>query len=235
MNERSKFLLFGLVTSLALHAACAAPLLMSDWVSPPDEPEPLVIDLQGIVADTQIQHQTMQAMKGGEKQEEREADKPPQQAVTPQDAPDVPHQETIEPETEARPPSPVSSPSSSSATSSEAGDASPHTVVGTQAQQNAQTIKAKQDENDRVRDYVRKLGKKIQSSLPAEKRRASVTISFAIQGDGQLRLDSLRVVQTSGQPALDESALATVRAGAPFASPPREIAVQMIVDFDRKR
>jgi TonB family protein len=235
-NDRTKFFVFGFVMSLALHAACGVPFLMSDWDSRSDEPEPLVIELQGIVADTQVEHQTMQAIKGdAEKRDEKEADKPPQQAVPPQDAPDVPPQETVEPEKQVQPPQQASSSSSSSTAASEAGDASPNTIVGKQVQQNAQTIQAKQDENERIRDYVRRLGKKVQSSLPAEKRRASVTISFEIQSDGQVRRGTLKIVQSSGQPALDESASNTVLANSPFTPPPRAITVQMTVDFDRRR
>lgn len=101
------------------------------------------------------------------------------------------------------------------------GGAGASNVTGAQVQQNAQTIKAKQDETSRIRDYVKLLGKKIQANLPDEERSATVVVSFAILSDGQIRQEALKFVESSGRPRLDASALKTIRASAPFAPPPR--------------
>jgi TonB family protein len=50
------------------------------------------------------------------------------------------------------------------------------------------------------------------------------TVSFVIQSNGGVRPDTLKVVKSSGQPVLDDGALNTIRAGAPFP-PPREMEV----------
>jgi protein TonB len=44
----------------------------------------------------------------------------------------------------------------------------------------------------------------------------------------------LKIVESSGQPKLDASALKTIRASAPFAPPPKEMTVAIAVAFGRK-
>jgi periplasmic protein TonB len=108
-------------------------------------------------------------------------------------------------------------------------------------QQNAQTIKADQQEIDRLRDYVKLLTKKVQSNLvyPDEGRQAGLTgtatVSFTILGTGQIRPETLKIVESSGQPKLDAGALKTIRASAPFNPPPKEMTVAIAVAFGRKR
>jgi protein TonB len=115
-------------------------------------------------------------------------------------------------------------------------------VPGAPERQNAQTIKTDRDiEADRLREYVKLLTKKVQANLvyPEEGRKAGLqgtaTVSFTILQTGQISPETLKVVTGSGQPKLDASALATVRASAPFEPPPKEMTVAVAVGFGRKR
>src|SRR5262249_29520731 len=89
--------------------------------------------------------------------------------------------------------------------------ADPTSTPGAQQQQNAQTIQQTPDEAERLRDYVRSLSKKVQANLvyPNAARRAGLRgvakVSFALQGNGQIRPDSLRIAASSGLPKLDAS------------------------------
>jgi periplasmic protein TonB len=88
---------------------------------------------------------------------------------------------------------------------------------------------------------VKLLSKKVQANLvyPDEARQAGLhgtaTVSFAILRTGQIRPETLKVVVSSGQPKLDESALKTIRASIPFDPAPKEMTVAVAVDFGRKR
>jgi protein TonB len=87
---------------------------------------------------------------------------------------------------------------------------------------------------------VKVLAKKIQGNLiyPDKGRRSGLhgvaTVSFGIRSDGQIRPETLKIVQSSGQSELDASALETIRACAPFTSPPEEVTVAIAVAFGRK-
>jgi periplasmic protein TonB len=51
--------------------------------------------------------------------------------------------------------------------------------------------------------------------------------------DGALKADSLKLVSSRGQPKLDESALKTIRACAPFDPAPHEITLKITVKYGR--
>ena len=110
-------------------------------------------------------------------------------------------------------------------------------IVGTDENQVARTVKAEQQEDDELSRYVKVLSKKIRENLvyPADGRRASAVVAFTILADGKLQPDSLKVAESSGQPKLDASALQTIRASAPFPQPPKELSIEIIVDFARRR
>jgi protein TonB len=61
-------------------------------------------------------------------------------------------------------------------------------------------------------------------------------VAFTILGDGQIRADSLKVVESSGYPKLDAAALQTVRESLPFPPPPKEdLNVKLTLDFGHRR
>jgi protein TonB len=62
----------------------------------------------------------------------------------------------------------------------------------------------------------------------------AATVSFTLLANGQIRPDSLKIVESSSQPKLDASALETVRSSVPFESPPKEMTVAIAVVFGRK-
>jgi protein TonB len=234
MNGRLKFTIYhGLAASLAVHAALGLPFVALSLASPPDEPPTLVIELQGAVAESQTEQKILQETKGEEKQEEVDAAKPAQATDAPPHPDDQPPEAT-ESEKEMPLPSAPSQAEPTPAATAKSGSAGASNITGAEVQQNAQTIKSKQDETSRIRDYLKLLGKKIQANLPDEERGATMVVSFAILSDGQIRQEALKIVESSGQPRLDASALKTIRASAPFAPPPREMTVSIVVDFDRK-
>lgn len=60
----------GLIASLAIHAAIASPFVLRGWMQPPDEPEALVMELQGVSAATQSEDKVVLETKGEEAQEQ---------------------------------------------------------------------------------------------------------------------------------------------------------------------
>lgn len=225
MKPRPRFTIYhGYALSLVLHSALILPLVLYGLIpQPDDEPSKLVVVFQGVVAEHQseqkIQRETVEALRPDEANEVK-----PQQAANPAPPEDVPPEV---PETERAlppPPAPVT-----------AQAANPSPTPDATAQREAQTIDAKQDETDRLRDYVRLLGKSIQGRLAEEGRRATVAVSFAIAEDGHVRPDTLKVIKSSGETRLDLAALRAIRTSSPFAPPPRAMTVTIDVSFDRSR
>jgi periplasmic protein TonB len=161
---------------------------------------------------------------------------PPSPETAPTPAP--PAEPTPVPPVAPTPAPPVEN--SSPSPDMKAGDSS-NTNSGSEQQQNAQTIAAAPQDDDRLNSYVKKLARKIQNGLayPADARRAGLhgtaTVSFTILTDGQIRPNSLKIAKSSGEATLDAGALQTIRATAPFAAPPEEIAVSIALVFGRKR
>jgi protein TonB len=230
MNRALKFTIWhGLAASLALHSALALPFVVNALAPPPNDLPTLVIELQGVVSDAQA--------------EERVAQQTPDQPPPPQ------QQQPTPPPKQAPPPEPDEDAAARSP------EPQPQIVplqqqVPPQArqvrdpdeQQKAQVIKTERDPDaDYLREYVKRLTKKVQANLvyPDEGRKAGLqgnaTVSFRLAADGQIRPGTLAVTTSSGQPKLDASALATVRACAPFEPPPREITVAFVVGYGQKR
>lgn len=128
------------------------------------------------------------------------------------------------------------------ATAARSGSAGANDVSGVEERQNAKTIKVDRDvEIDRLNRYVKLLTKKVMVNLvyPDEGRQArlqgAARVSFTILPNGQIRPENLKLVESSGQPKLDASALKTVRSSVPFDPPPKEMTVAIAVAFGRKR
>lgn len=238
MKRRFRFTIFhGFVASLALHAALAAPAVVYG-LTPDEETEPLVIELRGVVADDQSDEKVLEQTKS-EKPIESETQKteaaaapppPPVEPPPPQQA--VDYGELPPPPEQTPPPSPPK-------TEKKVANADLKNVTGVEQQQVARRIQL--SERELLLAYVRTLSKKVQAHLiyPEDGRRAELkgtaTVSFAILSNGQIRPESLKITDSSGQPKLDESALKTIRASVPFAPPPREMTIAIAVDFGPKR
>ncbi|NHN82787.1 TonB family protein [Acetobacter lovaniensis] len=112
--------------------------------------------------------------------------------------------------------------------------------VGVEQRQAAHTL-SRDEEKERLRNYIRDLGKKIRTRLvyPASARDAHLVgatkVAFTILASGQLCPGTLHVVTSSGMPELDEWALETVRASTPFVPPPRQLSIAINVSFEHAK
>jgi protein TonB len=240
MTRASKFTIYhGLAASFALHAALSAPYVVYGLASPnDDEPPPLVIELQGVVADSQTEQKVLEQSKGEAKPEQAEVAK---SAEAPPPPPEPPPNDVVERPAETLIPPPQQAVSPPPEAPVKSGSAGVNNIRGTEVQQKAQTLKSDPQEIERLREYVKGLTKKVQANLayPDEGREAGLqgtaTVSFGVSATGQIRVDTLKIVESSGQSKLDASALKTIRASAPFDPPPREMTISIAVAFTRKR
>jgi protein TonB len=241
MDRRPKFTIYhGFAASLALHSAVALPFTLYAFAAPPEEPPTLVVELQGVVAESQSEEKVLQETKGEAKQDKPDVAKPAQARAATTAPPDDPPPDVTEDGKEASTPPPAAAPSPP-ASEAQSGSAGANDISGIEARQNAQTIKTDRDEEiDRLNRYVKLLTKKVMVNLvyPDEGRQArlqgAATVSFTILQSGQIRPESLKILASTGQPKLDASALKTVRSSAPFDPPPKEMTVAIAVAFGRK-
>lgn len=244
MNRTLKFTIWhGLAASLALHSALALPLVVNVLAPPPDDLPTLVIELQGVLSDAQAEERVAQQV-------------PDQPQRTPPQPTPPPPQEALPPPKQAPPREPEEDAAAAKPLEVQPRHVIPQQVAPPQQpvipqrrqveypdeQQKAQLLKAERDiEADRLREYVKGLTKKVQANLvyPDEGRRAGLqgnaTVTFRLAADGQIKPGTLVVTASSGQPKQDASALATVRASTPFATPPQEMTLTIVVGFSRKR
>jgi protein TonB len=224
MNRAQKFTIWhGMAVSLALHSAVALPFVVYSLTPPPDDAEMLVVELEGEISDTQVEEKVAQAPP----------DQPQPQPTPPQEEPPPEPQEDEgskppEPQPQISAPQPPAPPQV-------------HQVQDPDEQQKAQILKAERDlEADRLRKYVKRLTKKVQAHLvyPDEGRGAGLhgnaRVSFTLAPSGQIKPGTLAIAESSGQSKLDASALATVRASAPFEPPPSEMNVAFVVGYGKK-
>lgn len=226
MHRALKFTIWhGMAASLVLHSAVALPFVVNNLTPPPDDSEVLVVELQGVVSDMQAEEKVAQPPP--------DQPQPPPQPQPPQEAPPPepqPENSASEPEPQPQiaapqPPVPLQA----------------RQVQNPDEQQKAQILKAERDlEADRLRKYVKRLTKKVQANLvyPKEGRKAGLhgnaRVSFTLAASGQIKPGTLAIVESSGQPKLDASALATVRASEPFEPPPNEMNVAFVVGYGKK-
>jgi periplasmic protein TonB len=240
VTRTSKFTIWhGLAASLVLHAVLGLPFVLYALAEPPEAAPTLVIELQGAVADNQAEQKVEQEIRGRAEQEKAEPAKPAAAApAQPADDPPVDDKDATMPAPAPQQPEQAAEPSAE-ATS---GSAGLNDITGAEERQTAQTIRTdRETETDQLREYVKRLTKKVQTRLvyPDDSRQAGLhgtaTVSFAILRTGQIRPETLKIVASSGQPRLDASALRTIRASIPFDPAPREMTVVIAVDFGRKR
>lgn len=216
----------GLAASLALHSALALLFVVTGLLPPPDDLPTLVIELQGVVSDAQAEERVAQPLP--DQPQPQLAPPPPQEAPPPPEPED---------DAAAKPPEPQPQMAPQPQVTPQARQ-----VQDPDEQQKAQVIRTERDpEADRLREYVKRLTKKVQANLvyPDEGRQAGLqgnaTVSFTLARDGQIKPGTLTIATSSGQPKLDASALATIRACAPFKSPPREMNVAFVVGYGKKK
>ncbi len=245
VQRKTNFTIYhGFAVSILIHSIIALPFIVYALdLRPDDDAEMLVVDLQGLVADEQIEQKVLQETKGDIAKDETKPDdqKPvPQKPAETQasDAQDMvendqepglppPAPDPTPPKPQAEPPLPQTPQKTASPGAAD--------VKGTDQQQVGQTIKMDPEEADRLKAYSRLLSKKVRANLFDRPERKSTIVSFTILSNGQIRPDSLKVVESSGLAALDASALKTVRASLPFPPPPEaEMPVKLIIDFGRK-
>jgi protein TonB len=228
MRRKSRFTIYhGLAVSLALHSVLALPFVLEDLLTSPAESSPLVLDLQGAIADVQTEKQVAQE-PSAEAAQTAQAAPVPEQAQKPEAAPPEPEPPPPQPDPE---PEPVPQPETKPAPPQPQPAAAAPSVE--QKPQEAQTLRNKLEEEERIREYARALSRKVRANLvqPDTGRNASAVVSFVVLANGQLRPDSVKIITSSGQAKLDASAVKTVRASAPFSAPPKELSVAITVDF----
>jgi protein TonB len=226
----------GLVASLAIHAALAAPFVLPNWNADPDESERLVVEFKGVTATDQVEEKVAQETKGEETQDKVEATKPEPSAPSQEPQPD---EKEMPVEKEAERPAPSeASVAAQRPTETKTGEAGTNNVVGVTERQEAQTIRADPvTEEELLRNYVRGLSKKVQANLayPDNARDAGLKggpfVSFTVLPDGRIRPETLKVATSSGKPKLDAAALKTITASAPFDPPPREMTITVEVVY----
>lgn len=226
----------GLIASLAIHAAIASPFVLRGWMQPPDEPESLVLELQGVNATTQSEEKVVQETKGEETQDRKEAmkpqDTPPPQPPTEQK--EVPVEQQAEREAPAEA---VTTAAQQQPVEAKSGQPGANNVVGATERQQAQTIQRPVTEAQLIQAYVKLLSKKVHANLvyPDDARDAQLegvpVVSCTILADGRLRPETLKIRTSSGKPKLDAAALKTVAASAPFDPPPREMTIAIDVRY----
>lgn len=240
MSRILKFTIWhGIAVSLILHSGLALPFVLHISPPPPDQTPLLVMDLQGLIADTQTDQKVMQEIKGeAVKQAEQEPPQEKQPAEEPTPAAPLPPTDPPPPVAEdgdrpALPPPAIAKASSPKPSH----DADANNVKGAEVRQDAQRLRAPETERDLTNAYAILLNKKVQANkvYPENGRSGSARVAFTIMISGDLRPGSLRIAESSGQAVLDASALKTIRASAPFDPPPRELNLAIVVVFPEKR
>lgn len=221
MNRTLKFTIWhGLAVSLALHSALALPFVVQDLEPPPDDTPPLIVQLQGVVADEQLEEKVVRSSPDQPQQQSQPTPPPPQEAPPP--VPQEDGDKPPEPQQASTPPQPVPPPQA-------------RQVQDPDERQKAQILKAERDlETDRLREYVKRLSKKVRRNLIPQQH-GNTMVALTVTSDGQIKPGSLRVAESSGRPKLDASALATVRASAPFEPPPYEMKLNFNVGYGKNK
>ncbi|WOJ89980.1 energy transducer TonB [Methylocapsa polymorpha] len=233
----------GFAASFALHGAI---LLIAAWVAA-SAPKTLVVVFEGMEADYQVD----------EKLKEQSSGSPGSSAVTPQqqtlvqagenrqtDATSNEAEENSNTDTTPNEAEPIPSAGQPQAAPTNAAPSSPGSleVSGDDQRQDARKIRPRVENRiDPLQAYAKLLTKKVQSELvyPEAGRQAGLqgaaVVSFTILPDGALSPGSLRIVSSSGEAKLDESALKTIRACAPFDPPPHKITLKITIKYGRRR
>ena len=236
----------GLAISIALHGALLVPFIDVFDAPEPRDDQLLVVELQGLISDTQAEQQVLQQSKGAPEQKRQEEAKDEQKTQAAQTAaPDRPDEDTAPDGTRATAPPPApdqqaeDAPPQEAAKPAEAQSGNPGlaNVQGTEEQKQAQRLEAP-DEAELLKAYVRSLSRRMRENLvypPAARNtvreKTTTYVAFTVEADGNLRPGTLKVTRSSGNAACDAAALRTVEKNAPFDPPPRSMTVGVPVDY----
>ncbi|MFG1270482.1 TonB C-terminal domain-containing protein [Xanthobacter versatilis] len=236
----------GLAVSLALHGALILPFVVVRDAPPRQDDQLLVVELQGLISDTQSEQQVQQQSKGAPEQKPQEEAKEEQKTHQAQAAaPDNPEEDQAPDGTLAPAPPPAPEQKQEEAPPQEAArpqDAQAGTpgladVVGAQEQKQAQRLEAP-DEAELLKAYSRALTKKLKDNqaFPSAAQRTlrhpvSAYVTFAVEADGAIRSGSLKLARSTGLEAYDAATLRTVEKNAPFEPPPRPMSIGVTVDY----
>ncbi|WP_026607498.1 energy transducer TonB [Methylocapsa acidiphila] len=235
-----KFTIYhGVAASFLLHSALSVPIAVYGLAREQDEPT-LVVELRGAVAEVQVeqklqQQTSTQARPVADEQAKTTEDTPEKTA-----APDQPEELKPDDDDAATPPPAPQTPQTPPV-EAKTGNPGASNTPGADEAQKAQIIrKARDEEMNLLKAYVKALRKKVQTNLvyPDEGRarglQGEATVSFTVLESGQIREGTLKIVASSGQAQLDSSALKTIRSSAPFDAPPRQMTVVIDVGYGRK-
>lgn len=226
----------GLIASLVIHAALAAPFVVPNLMPEPDEPDTLVVELQGVAATSQSEEKVVQETKGEETQDKKETATP--QDMPPPQPPSDEKETPVEKAEREAPSEAVTTVAQQQPVEAKTGQPGANNVLGVTERQQAQTIQTNPvNEAELIRAYVKLLSKKVQANLvyPDDARDARLegvpVVSFTVLPDGRIRPETLKIRTSSGKPKLDAAALKTVTTSVPFDPPPREITIAIDVVF----
>lgn len=105
-------------------------------------------------------------------------------------------------------------------------------------EQRAQSVGRQLTDADLINAYISVLTKLVNSHLiyPKDVRKKKLEgvswVSFVVTESGALKPNSLQIKKSSGYQALDDNALKTILAVAPFQRPPRELNLSIALEFE---
>jgi protein TonB len=230
MEERSaRFRIYSaLAASLVMHAAVLTLLLVPLRTAVPP-PKPLIIEILGIVDDTQTVEKHVQETKAQPDDTQPpavETPPPPPQPQPQRDQPQALEQSPPPRPAAPAPPRPRASDRQETATAKE--------------RDKARRLTQEELERAELQQYVRLLTQRVAAHTlsPPEARAArlegTAKVSVAILADGSIAPDSVHIATSSGQAVLDAAALDTIRASVPFDPPPHPITVVIWIVFHQK-
>jgi periplasmic protein TonB len=248
MSQERKFTIWhGLGASVAVHLVLGLPFVVRVIAAPPEEPQ-LLIDLQGVVPDSEDLAEVKQAevdqKKGALQQPRPNAPNPvkepsPQETVSTDEPPmeAAANNEAMHDQSQPAPTPPTKTVEA------------PPPAPDTKAAPDDNNVKGATDYVPRSRkvtemtdqDYGALVLKKVYDSrvVPGETKRGRLygvtKVTFVILNNGDIRPETLKAVKSSGQPVLDAAALNAVRASVPFVPPPKEMTVTFDVAFGPRR
>jgi protein TonB len=244
MRQKRQFTIWhGVAVSVAVHAVLGLPFIVSVVAAPPEEP-PLLIELQGVAPDSldvaEVKQSELDKKKAEPQQPRPDTPDPAKEQSPRQTAPseEPPMEVAAAEEALHNPPQPAPTPPSPAV---KAPPPAPQTIAAPDdnningANEYVPPARKIAQAEMTEEEYGVLLMKKVRGNLayPDEAKRARLrgvtTVSFVILSNGNLRPETLKVVKSSGQPVLDAGALNTIRASAPFPSPPREMEVTIRV------
>ena len=121
-----------------------------------------------------------------------------------------------------------------------AATAAAESTPGADADRQAHALAREKADAAKLEAYVKGLTQRVQRNLlyPAAGRKTGLKgtarVAFTLGLDGRILPGSLRIAESSGQEALDDSALRTIRESAPFDAPPQSMMIVISLNYGRR-